>query len=258
MIPVPAAYAAITCPYGKTGSSWACGHGGADFGTAGVGGQPVYAPWGGTVSGVRLPDGSKTGTTWGSAYGGHCVIDFDHLPDGSPGLWGAVCHLDQVHVTVGQRVEAGQTIGRVDSTGNSTGPHLHFEVQPQAGWVECSHTNPQPWLDAAGGPPPSGWLYPAGTLVLGKYLKWKGHEQNADGRSVSIGCWQDILNHIHLDGGQTLPVTEQWFEMTAGETQKHQAQFVPPPDEPLEAVFVGPQQFAKALEQSGAPYVWGG
>ncbi|KYC39965.1 peptidase M23 [Scytonema hofmannii PCC 7110] len=57
-------------------------------------------------------------------------------------------HMSQLLVQPGQRVEQGTVIGRVGSTGNSTGPHLHFEVRqltPQ-GWVA---TNPGAQLEYA-------------------------------------------------------------------------------------------------------------
>ena len=47
---------------------------------------------------------------------------------------------------VGQAVEQGETIGKVGSTGNSTGPHLHFEVRKSAGGGQV---DPAPYLDGA-------------------------------------------------------------------------------------------------------------
>lgn len=50
-------------------------------------------------------------------------------------------HLQEVHVKIGDRVETGQDIGAVGSTGHSTGPHLHFEIRK-----EGKALDPQPFL----------------------------------------------------------------------------------------------------------------
>jgi murein DD-endopeptidase MepM/ murein hydrolase activator NlpD len=42
-------------------------------------------------------------------------------------------HLSRVSVRCGQRVNGGQPIGAVGSTGQSSGPHLHFEIRPGGG-----------------------------------------------------------------------------------------------------------------------------
>lgn len=52
---------------------------------------------------------------------------------------------DGVYATVGQQVSAGDVIGAVGSNGNSTGPHLHFEV-----WVDDTPVDPYDYLTAAG------------------------------------------------------------------------------------------------------------
>ena len=149
----------VTCPFGKKGSSWATGeHGGIDYGTPT--GDPVYAMWGGTI----------TGASWGSAYGTHLVIDHDHLPDGDPGLWAVYAHLSKKVRTSG-RVEAGELIGYSGATGNVSGPHLHVEVQRAAGWKQGNYVDPQPWVDAIEEGQMSDYWYsgkPSGTLSVGQ------------------------------------------------------------------------------------------
>ncbi|GAB7110904.1 hypothetical protein JCM4814A_92220 [Streptomyces phaeofaciens JCM 4814] len=44
------------------------------------------------------------------------------------------CHLSQRQVNAGQHVAAGQQLGKVGTTGNSTGPHLHFEMSKGPAW----------------------------------------------------------------------------------------------------------------------------
>lgn len=137
MIPVPK-FPKITCAWHKKGRLWRTGrHEGVDFGSAGVNGAEIVAPYSGTI----------TGASWGSAYGNHVIIDFDKLPDGSAGLWGVLAHMSKV-VKKSGKVKKGELIGYVGATGNVTGAHLHFEVQPQAHWVKGSSVNPQKWLDA--------------------------------------------------------------------------------------------------------------
>ena len=60
---------------------------------------------------------------WGGGYGNHIIIDHGN---GYQTLYG---HLSSISVAVGETVGQGQVIGVMGSTGNSTGPHLHFEVR---------------------------------------------------------------------------------------------------------------------------------
>ncbi|WP_024858795.1 murein hydrolase activator EnvC family protein [Ruminococcus albus] len=63
----------------------------------------------------------------GGGYGRYCIIEH---PDGKWTLYG---HANNIIVSVGQHVEKEQVIGYVGSTGHSTGPHTHFEVQVDMG-----------------------------------------------------------------------------------------------------------------------------
>jgi murein DD-endopeptidase MepM/ murein hydrolase activator NlpD len=90
------------------GGHW---HSGIDL--AAARGAPVMATLPGIVTVIVSPTG----------YGLHVVIDHG---GGLSSLYG---HLDTVAVASGEVVAAGQVIGTVGSTGNATGPHLHFEIR---------------------------------------------------------------------------------------------------------------------------------
>ncbi|MFF9344428.1 MULTISPECIES: transglycosylase family protein [unclassified Streptomyces] len=117
--------------YGKPGSSWSSGyHTGVDF--------PV--PTGTTVKAVS--DGRIVSAGWGGAYGYQIVVRHDD------GRYSQYAHLSAVSVREGQRVTGGQRIGRSGSTGNSSGPHLHFEVRTGPGYG--SDIDPLAYLRARG------------------------------------------------------------------------------------------------------------
>ena len=105
-------------------------------------GSPVYAAEDGAVSYVQIWDGSYD-TTGMMSYG-H-MIQIEH-PDGNTTLY---AHLSEINVQQGEKVVRGQRIGRVGSTGNSTGPHLHFEVitsEGKADPAEYLWTMPGEWI----------------------------------------------------------------------------------------------------------------
>jgi len=92
------------------------GHNGIDF--AVPTGTPVYAAEAGTI----YFEGYGAKSAWmGSISGICCIINHGKLYTG-------YAHLKDTVVNKGQKVKRGQLIGHADSTGISTGPHLHFEV----------------------------------------------------------------------------------------------------------------------------------
>ncbi|MGW3989374.1 transglycosylase family protein [Streptomyces sp. NPDC004830] len=118
-------------PYRKAGSAWSKGyHTGVDF--------PV--PTGTTVKSVAA--GSVVSAGWGGSYGYQVVIRH------SDGRYSQYAHLSAISVRDGQSVSAGQRIGRSGSTGNSSGPHLHFEVRTGPGFG--SDVDPVAYLRAGG------------------------------------------------------------------------------------------------------------
>lgn len=123
--------ASPSTPYRAAGGSWSKGyHTGVDFAVAT--GTSVKAVTAGTV----------VSAGWGGSYGYEVVIRHG---DGKFSQYG---HLSALTVKAGQKVGAGQRIARSGSTGNSTGPHLHFEVRTGPGFG--SDVDPLAYLRAGG------------------------------------------------------------------------------------------------------------
>jgi murein DD-endopeptidase MepM/ murein hydrolase activator NlpD len=126
--PLPDDSYRIGTPYGQPGALWVSGvHTGQDF-PAAIG-TPVRATAGGTAY-VEHP-----------AWAGN-LVRIDH-GNGIETLYG---HLSSIGVRNGQPVQPGQQIGAVGNEGNSTGPHLHFEVR-----LGGQPVNPMPFLATGSG-----------------------------------------------------------------------------------------------------------
>lgn len=109
----------LSAGYGNSGGRWAHKHSGQDF--AVPTGTSVKAVHGGTV--VKAgPNGAGDGSSYGNAV----VIKHDN------NTYSQYAHLSSVKVKAGQKVHTGQQIGKSGSTGNSSGPHLHFEIRTTA------------------------------------------------------------------------------------------------------------------------------
>ncbi|WP_420037962.1 M23 family metallopeptidase [Streptomyces sp. cg28] len=116
----------LSAYYGQAGINWMSVHSGIDFPVSY--GTPVMAATDGTVR-----------TQWNSAYGNMAIVT---AKDGTE-TW--YCHLS-AHTVMSGPVKAGDVIARSGNSGNSTGPHLHFEVRPGGG----SAIDPLPWLRSHG------------------------------------------------------------------------------------------------------------
>ncbi|MFB7657312.1 MULTISPECIES: M23 family metallopeptidase [unclassified Streptomyces] len=111
----------LSASFAQNGGMWASKHSGQDF--AVPIGTNVVATHGGTV--VKA---GGNGAGDGPAYGNAIVIKHGN------GTYSQYAHLSKVNVKPGQVVKTGQSIAKSGNTGNSSGPHLHFEIRTTANY----------------------------------------------------------------------------------------------------------------------------
>jgi hypothetical protein len=140
-------------------------HRGIDYGAPS--GTPVVATRGGMVVYAGQGDGN------GPACGLHVIIK-------AAGIYCAYYHLSAEMVTVGRTVETGQVIGKVGSTGNSTGPHLHYQEQTGGPGQYKTDRKPQ-FIDYNPGPIDRMDPKNYGTGAYGEHILWYGQRLEAHG-----------------------------------------------------------------------------
>jgi murein DD-endopeptidase MepM/ murein hydrolase activator NlpD len=114
----------ITTPYKKTGKMWSKGyHTGVDY--ACKEGTDILA----------VADGKVESANWGKSYGTQIVQKV-------AGGWVIYAHLSKSLVKAGDMLTKGQHIGESGNTGNSSGPHLHFEMRDNIRWSAGKDIDP--------------------------------------------------------------------------------------------------------------------
>jgi len=111
-------------------------HWGQDFGAQD--GTKMYAAQAGTVVHIGAADG----------FGQWIVIDHPTEAGSGTTVYGHMWNAFATGLQQGDQVSAGQHIANVGNNGDSSGPHLHFEVHPTV-WKARSQINPEPWLAGA-------------------------------------------------------------------------------------------------------------
>lgn len=126
-MPSPIKNGKVSVPFGKKGSMWKNGHTGVDY----------SVPTGTDI--LSVTSGIVTASNWGSAYGKQLIIKSKFK---DKDIWVLYAHLSKLLVKTGEKVLVGQHIAESGNTGNSSGPHLHFEVRDGARWSTSNAIDP--------------------------------------------------------------------------------------------------------------------
>ena len=124
----------ITTPYKKKGKMWSkVYHTGIDF----------AVPVGTNI--IAVADGVIANANWGKSYGVQIVQE---VVQNDKKSWVIYAHLSKSLVKAGDKVTKGQHIGESGNTGNSSGPHLHFENRNNIRWSAGQDLDPKAILEA--------------------------------------------------------------------------------------------------------------
>jgi len=128
----PIANGKITTAYKKLGKMWSKGyHTGVDF----------AVPQGTDI--IAVADGKVSNANWGKSYGTQIVQKIE-----GQDAWVIYAHLSKSLVKAGDEIKKGQHIGESGNTGNSSGPHLHFEMRDNIRWSAGKDLDPKGILEA--------------------------------------------------------------------------------------------------------------
>ena len=185
-------------------------HWGIDF--AADDGTPIYAAQAGTVAHIGPASG----------FGQWIVVDHPAEAGGGTTVYGHMWNAFATGLRAGQRVEAGERIGFVGSNGQSSGPHLHFEVHPTI-WRAGSQIDPAPWLrgahnpghaaPAVPAPPPGGKMQDPFTGAV-----WS---PNCSKRLKGTPRW--IAVHTQEGGRRARDLAEGWLAKRSSAVSYHVA-----------------------------------
>ncbi|MFF4170034.1 M23 family metallopeptidase [Streptomyces sp. NPDC001744] len=125
----------LSASFNQGGAMWAHKHSGQDFAV------PVGTPVKAAAAGTVVKAGPYGGGD-GPAYGNAIVVKHAN------GRYSQYAHLSKIQVKIGQKVGVGQRIALSGNTGNSSGPHLHFEIRTTPNYG--SALNPAAFLRAHG------------------------------------------------------------------------------------------------------------
>lgn len=125
----------LSATFNQGGAMWAHKHSGQDFAV------PVGTPVKAAAAGTVVKAGPYGGGD-GPAYGNAIVVRHGN------GTYSQYAHLSKIKVSIGQKVSAGQQIALSGNTGNSSGPHLHFEIRTTPNYG--SAVNPAAFLRSHG------------------------------------------------------------------------------------------------------------